>query len=156
MWPISWRTQPPRPLVSWQTTRPDIETGDLGNVHFIADNLVALGYLGVVEVWDVSGNERPLSIFRASASLTRDYDADSSLTHMAIAGQDGTGRIWDLETGAQSLGLARHPLPVDGVAFSPQDNRVFTIDRGGQVQRVGCSPAAFGRASIHLDRYRRV
>jgi WD40 repeat protein len=143
---------PPRPLVSWQTARPDIETGDLGNVHFIADDLVALGYLGVVEVWDVSGNERPLSIFRASASLTRDYDADSSLTHMAIAGQDGTGRIWDLETGAQSLGLARHPLPVDGVALSPHDRRIFTIDRGGQVRVWDARPQPLGeQVSISID-----
>ena len=145
-------SESPRPLVDWQTTRPDIETGDLGNVHFIADDLLALAYLGVVEVWDVAGGEQPLSIFRVSSSLSRGYDADSSLTRLAIAGQDGTGRIWDLETGAQTLVLARHPLPVDGIAFSPHDRRVFTIDRDGQVRVWDARPQPLGeRASISVD-----
>ena len=49
-------------------------------------------------------------------------------------------RLWDAESGSQTLVLRGHKGPVGAVAFSPDGTKVASVSGDGTVARLGARP----------------
>ncbi|MFD0773652.1 AAA family ATPase [Streptomonospora algeriensis] len=67
---------------------------------------------------------------------------------LATASRDGTGRIWDVESGAVRAELAGHLGMVQMVSWSPDSTRVATASRDGTVR---VWDVESGRDTLRLD-----
>jgi WD40 repeat protein len=63
-----------------------------------------------------------------------DITFDASGTRLATAHADGTVRLWDPETGVQSLVLHAGDHLVDSLRFSPDGSMLATEDGNGNVR----------------------
>lgn len=143
----------PEPFARYRSPQSLSETGNLVNAEFVDDDTLVLGYLGQSEVLNLTDVENPHVTVIQSADLTRGYAINKAGTLLATAGQDGTGRIWNLETGELALILSQHPSPADDVLFSPDGRRLVTIDRDGLVREWDTSLLPLGeKSSLPVDR----
>jgi WD40 repeat protein len=87
---------------------------------------------GVADVWDAQTGRR-VATLTASAHVM-DIVFDATGTRLATAHADGTIRLWDPETGVQSLVLHGDGRTVDSVAFSPDGSMLASMDDWGIVR----------------------
>jgi WD40 repeat protein/serine/threonine protein kinase len=79
---------------------------------------------GVLEIWDVA-TRRPTLTLEHDAALTGfEFSPDGS--RVATASQDGTARVWNLDTGQPVTPPLRHAGPVNSVAFRPDGRWLAT------------------------------
>ena len=83
-----------------------------------------------------SGTSGRVSGSGRSAARASVYGINWSLdgTRIALAGADGTVRVFDADTGRLDLLLRGHDRAVNAVAFSPDGSRLVSIDEGGTVR----------------------
>jgi WD40 repeat protein/serine/threonine protein kinase len=126
--------------------------GNLVHIEFMGETGLALGYLGGVEVWNVAEPDRPLYALQGPIKLTRDFAAGLSGTLIATGGQEGTANIWDMSTGSHRLTLAQHAAPIDDLAFSPDERRLYSLDRSGILRVWDARLAPLGElATLSVD-----
>ena len=83
---------------------------------------------GEIKVWDVQGNQPPLTLIGHSGSVTAlDF---SQLGRLASAGEDGTVRTWDA-SGAERMKNQRHRAPVRALCNSHGASRIVGGDEAG-------------------------
>ena len=142
----------PEPVATLENPLPMSDTGVLTYARFVDDTRLALGYLGDVEVWDLSdpGNPQPTRL--SQAELTLGYDVNEEGTLLATAMQDGSVQIWNLMSGERVLVLAQHQAPVNVVRFIDGGRRLVSIDRTGSVRVWDARPLPLGeRDSLSVD-----
>jgi WD40 repeat protein/transcriptional regulator with XRE-family HTH domain len=123
------------------------QTGGVRALAFTSDGarLATAGQDGSVKVWDAEtglelltlrGHTGPVMGVDFSPECIRPPEASAERceTLLATAGQDGTVKLWDAETGQELLALRGHTGPVMGVAFSPDGTRLFTAGADGAVR----------------------
>src|SRR5262249_36319369 len=59
-----------------------------------------------------------------AAVLRTTFSPDA--THIVTASADGTGRVWDAESGSTTATLSGHDGPVNIAIFSPDGSRILT------------------------------
>lgn len=146
-------TDSPEPLTQFRTTQLPSSTGVLTHAEFVDDSALVLGYLGLVEVWELADLDNPQVRRIPAAVQTRDSALDASGSWLATAGNDGTAQIWNLETGELALTLAQYPSPMDQIDFNPDGSQLTTIDRNGSVRVWDARLLPLGeRLSLSVDR----
>ena len=124
----------PEPVALLENSPIMNEAGALLYARFVSDTQLVLGYLGDVEVWDLSDLANPRLTHLPQALLTLGYGINENGTLLATATQDGSIQIWNLVSGERSLVLAQHQAPVNVVRFIDGDRRLISIDRAGHVR----------------------
>jgi WD40 repeat protein len=93
-----------------------LAAGESGEIVLLNRDLTALrsfvGHRGPVNSAAVSPDERRL----------------------VTTGNDGTVRLWDIETGLELFQLGKHTKTGTGVAFSPDGTRIASTDRDGTLR----------------------
>ena len=87
---------------------------------------------GVADVWDAQTGQRSATL-TASAHVL-DIAFDETGTRLATAHADGTVRLWNPETGVQSLVLHGGGRAVGSVTFSPDGSKLASMDGSGIVR----------------------
>ncbi len=142
----------PEPVATLENSIPMNNTGTLAYAQFVNATLLALGYLGDVEIWDLSNLDEPRPTRLPQALLTLGYGINEKGTMLATAMQDGSIQIWDLMSGERSLVLAQHQAPVNVIRFIDGDRRLVSIDRTGHVRVWDARLLPLGeRESISVD-----
>ena len=145
-------TGDPRPVAALENSLPAGDTGALVYAQFVSDTQLALGYLGDVEVWDLSDINDPRPTRLPQAELTLGYGVNEDGTLLATATQDGSVQIWGLMSGERSLVLGEHQAPVNVVRFIDGGRRLVSIDRGGHVRVWDTRPLPLGELeSLSVD-----
>ncbi len=90
-------------------------------------------------VWDASTGEEARSLPSPSPIIDVDFSPDSRF--LAIAGEDGTAIIWDLESGRESLRLSGHTGRINRVVFSPDGDRLATGSQDDTIKIWDIRPA---------------
>lgn len=139
----------PQSVATLESSLPE---GALVHAQFVSDTQLALGYLGNVEVWDLSDLRAPQARQLPQAELTLGYAVNGDGSLLATATQDGSIQIWSLVTGERSLALAEHPAPVNVVRFIDGDRRLVSMDRAGHVRVWDARALPLGeRGSLSVD-----
>jgi WD40 repeat protein len=142
----------PQPVATLENSLPAGDTGALVYAQFVSDTQLALGYLGDVEVWDLSDLNDPRPTRLPQAELTLGYGVNEDGTLLAAATQDGSVQIWSLMSGERSLVLAEHQAPVNVVRFIDGGRRLVSIDRAGHVRVWDTRPLPLGEhESLSVD-----
>jgi WD40 repeat protein/DNA-binding SARP family transcriptional activator len=87
---------------------------------------------GDVEVWDLGSGERVQVLRGAGVAYGLTWSADGR--RIAVAGADGTVRVFDTEDGQLEVVLRGHERAVNAAAFSPDGSRLVSIDEGEEVR----------------------
>jgi WD40 repeat protein len=98
-----------------------------------------------IKVWDLEGGNEVLSLPGhkgniTSLALSRDGkrlvsgDGNSSINETFIAG--GTIKVWDLETGKETLTLAGHASPIRSLVLSGDGKRLFSASEDDKTIRI--------------------
>src|SRR5262249_39391857 len=85
---------------------------------------VAVSGTGGLGIWDVAASRMTRAV--AKGSVVTDFAFSPDGSRVATASQDGTARIWNLETGQPLTPPLRHRGPVIRVAFSPDGGQLAT------------------------------
>ena len=150
--PALWAANDPEPVATLLNSFPTSDTGVLAYAQFVSDTQLVLGYLGDVEVWDLSELDNPRPTRLPQAELTLGYGVNESGTLLATATQDGSVQIWSLMSGERSLVLAQHQAPVNVVRFIDGGRRLVSIDRSGHVRVWDARALPLGeRESLSVD-----
>jgi WD40 repeat protein/tRNA A-37 threonylcarbamoyl transferase component Bud32 len=90
----------------------------VGCLSYSADGRqLASGSGQFVQVWDC-GTGRQFRSLRGHADLVASVGFSPDSRHLASSSSDQTVRVWDLETGSETV-ILRHADYVDGLSFSP-------------------------------------
>lgn len=129
------------------------DSGGLVHIAFAGDSGLVLGYLGQVEIWNLSDPRNPSFTLTDNAKLTRDFAISPDLSLLATAGQDGTSHIWNLHSGQHILTLAQHPSPIDSISFGLTADTLITLDRDGLMRVWDSRPHLLGEMRAYtVDR----
>ena len=55
-------------------------------------------------------------------------------SHLVTGGQDGTARLWDLETGLNTTTLRGHDAAVHNISLDSATHRIATSSRDGSIR----------------------
>jgi len=87
---------------------------------------------GTAEIWDLSSGERVRTLRGAGTAYGVAWSPDGR--RIAVAGADGTTRVFDPATGQLELILRGHERAVSTVSFSPDGRRLASHDEGGAIR----------------------
>jgi WD40 repeat protein/DNA-binding SARP family transcriptional activator len=90
------------------------------------EELIAAAEVASVSLWDTTSGEQARVLDAAGIAVAFDPTGDL----LAVAGDDGTATLWEVETGRLVAEL-RHPAAVEGVAWSRDGRFLLTAGSGG-------------------------
>jgi WD40 repeat protein/DNA-binding SARP family transcriptional activator len=87
---------------------------------------------GEAEIWDLGSGRRLRTMRGGGGAYGITWSADGE--RIALAGADGTVRVFDADEGRLELILRGHERAVGSAAFSPDGTRLASLDEGGMVR----------------------
>ncbi len=108
---------------------PGAAGGDVTELAFSPDGtlLAAAGDPeGTIKLWQLAAPAKP-QVLRAQRGRVNGVAFAPDGRILASGGQDGTVRLWDVETGEALGGPLRLVKPVTAVAFSPDGHRLLAV-----------------------------
>jgi WD40 repeat protein/DNA-binding SARP family transcriptional activator len=87
---------------------------------------------GEAEIWDLGSGRRVRTMRGGGGAYGITWSADGE--RIALAGADGTVRVFDAGEGRLELILRGHGRAVGSAAFSPDGTRLASLDEGGMVR----------------------
>ena len=110
--------------------------GDIFGMAFTPDGATlasrSSSFQGKVEIWDTTSGRMIAALGEHRCSPVESVSIASDGTTLATASQDGTVRLWDLDT-RTNFTTFTHPSRVFSVAFSPDGTTVASGDYEGMV-----------------------
>jgi WD40 repeat protein len=107
-----------------------------GNIHaviaFEDGRIFTSSASGEAKLWD--HRQKELKNYVGHIGAVNGAAVSPDERRLATAGNDGTVRLWDIETGLELFTLGKHAGPGMGVAFSPDGKRVASTGRDGTLR----------------------
>lgn len=120
----------------WRRGEPVLTADGLAN-HVVADPTGARiaftrELAGSAEIWNVAEGRHLRTIRGAGVAYGISWSHDGA--RIALAGADGTVRVFDADTGRLELILRGHERAVNTATFSPDGTRLASLDEAGMVR----------------------
>jgi WD40 repeat protein/DNA-binding SARP family transcriptional activator len=120
----------------WATGEPALDIAELATdaaADPTGDRIVfAKELTGTAEIWDLSTGRRVRTLRGAGAAYGVSWSGDGE--RIALAGADGTVRVFEADSGRLDVILRGHERAVSSVSFSPVGARIASLDEGGMVR----------------------
>jgi WD40 repeat protein len=103
-----------------------------------------------VEIWDVGGKKKVLTIPKLTAPV-RVLALDPDGRRLAAGDQAGTVTVWAAETGEQVVSFHAHDKPLVRLKFSPDGRRLASLGEEGTIKTWDATSGAAGCVIEHAD-----
>lgn len=126
-----WNTRTLASLTALQHWLLEDLAGYVTDATLQPDGLLALGTSkGEVRVYDLNTERRVMRGTRHREGRVNALAFNSSDQQLASAAEDGTVRLWDLESG-EEIAVFVHETPVQQVSFNPGRQELISMDQDG-------------------------
>jgi WD40 repeat protein/DNA-binding SARP family transcriptional activator len=122
-----WDWRGGRPVLDIEELALDVAAAPTGDRIAFAKELT-----GEVEIWDLGSGRRVRTMRGAGTAYGIAWSADGE--RIALAGADGTVRVFAADGGRLELMLRGHDRAVGSATFSPDGTRLASLDEGGMVR----------------------